>query len=436
MLGWRKRCWGPLAMAGILLSLIGCAGGGLPQGTTAGGALDELVASIGGLGDLGSKVEDAFSVLRTNVTTGPLAAGPTRAVSNLGADALAAEGLDVPVASILAEVTGAATGVPIEHGRLGGQFVCDDPNSDSYSSAGSFAGRWVGADGQEICTIEGRFEPLPPDEVPPLLAGAGVFEGRLLDPNGVEQGILRGRYGHRAEGPGRFFGRWFDVDEHLRGVLKGFWHDLAGTGGGKFAGRWAAFNICEEVATLPAFEFEPGDVGGLDELEIEAGLPVVVAGAGLEAAVDADGLGVRGALPDEPPCIDPNTPHGYVGGRYRPHDPNDPNALGDGILRGRWRGPAGHMLGFVRGYYEAIDQETEDGPHVMGRFYAKYTAADGTLLGYVRAAYGRGLHGVGVFRGEYLDLNKEKRGEVQGRWRHVLGRPGGAWRGVWYGAEL
>lgn len=378
-----------------------------------------------------TKDEAVYRVLGEPVETG-LSDEFTVATDGLlnvpAADALAPallEEVAVSEEAMLAEVAG--DDASTVHGRLAGRFWHDVPTAASDESGGIFQGQWVAADGTPLGFIHGRYRPLAAAELAAGLSGGGVFFGQYVDLQGRFQGFLRGRYGHALAGAGLFFGRWFDREDQLAGVLKGHWRDEPGTGGGVLAGRWAGFDLCAEVATLPEYGFEAGDFGGLEAVRVDP------------AAISSElERGLFGAAPaaaalDEWPCLDPNVPHGFLRGHYAPA-PDD--LTPDGIVRARWFTPHAVLVGVMRGVYEPFPLPEEAGPgQLLGRFYCRYQDTTGQVRGYVRGVYGLSAHYVGVFRGAYFDVNGVQRGDVLGRWRIAPQHLGGPLRGVWFGSE-
>nr|QDY92658.1 hypothetical protein fos2004AM_00027 [uncultured Planctomycetota bacterium] len=440
--------WG--ALVGVVLMVWyggGCLDGSLPA---------DLADALG-LGEAETAVKDAavFSLLQdtVDVDSADLATQTVDEAANFAeSETLYAEvsldAVELPEESILEDVLTSSGGPPIVHGRLGGRFWSDVPGSSSDQSGGIFRGRWIAADGQPLGVVRGQYRPLRPGDLPAGLIGGGVFHGKYVDREGHFRGLLRGRYGHGPEGRGLFFGRWFDRHDRLVGILKGDWRDEPGTEGGSFAGRWAAFNLCEEVATLPEYEFEEGDFGGFDTSD------EVLAAEEILAEEQPDPLQIRIEnepdllLADEPPCIDPDLPYGFLRGWHRPsiaEDESEPPV--DGVFRGRWRTANGVVVGVLFGRYEPLPPEEdpsavlggENPPtegRVMGKFYGKYVNSSGQFRGFVRGVYGASVHDVGVFHGHYFNPNTEAQGTLLGRWDHAPQRPGGPFFGFWYGVDL
>lgn len=361
----------------------------------------------------------------------------------------------------------------IARGGLAGEFFNDDPAADSFSSPGEFRGRWFSSSGEPNGLLRGRYHPLPPEDVPPGLVGAGVFEGRFADPDGRVHGLLRGRYGRDREGRSLFFGRWLDRHDRLIGLLRGHWEDIPDTGGGEFRGHWAAFNLCREIESSL-----PGEDGGGDA-ELEAALD----------ALTADGVDPDTAFEDQPavgdpneppiveepdvrlhggpPCVDPTGPHGFLRGWHRPipPDPNQPDVR-RGVLRARWHSFNGRISGRLLGHYAAHadaglapadhDAGAQDGgqtaiddpqatgaaegepplARTLGVFRFRYENRNGEIRGYAHGEYGVSANGVGVFRGRYFSPDGEPRGVIRGRWDNAPDRPGGPLFGVWAGIDL
>jgi len=363
----------------------------------------------------------------------------------------------------------------------------DHPDSTSDSSGGIFRGHWFAAVGPVQGVFRGQYRPLGPDELPDGIRGGGVFHGRYVDNEGKFRGFLRGRYGHGGDGRGLFIGRWLDRHERFVGVLKGHWRDEPEVNGGTLAGRWAAFNVCDEADSLPEVHFEDGDFGGFDAsdepVDIDGmtatDLAVGVNGTFLRVADDGgdaidDALEVDEPLdPDvvdigqEPDlrhgedvfCLDPARPHGFLRGWHTPFPP-DGERLGDGWFRGHWRTAEGDIVGVLFGrweYRDAPDDQPEgnleeemvadgDGhnappsaqPHGRrhGVFYGKYVSRSGVFRGFVRGVFGEGHHNLGVFRGRYFNAEEEAKGVLRGRWSNAPGQLGGPLFGAWSGVRL
>ncbi len=334
------------------------------------------------------------------------------------------ESEDVSVAD---DVGGLDADVPAGHGRLHGQYRHDLPDATSDTVGGVFRARWRSADGLERGVMRGEYWPLPAGEMPLGLLGGGVFHGKYIDAKGVFRGVVRGCYGHGVAGRRLFFGHWIDATGQFVGVLKGHWRDEPGTGGGHLWGRWAAFNICDETEALPDVAFAPDDFGGLTATD-----------ENLDTFGDDGGDVVLAVQPDVvnadgPPCIDPDTPHGFLHGWHREFA--DPNVPG-GWLLGRWRTADGNLVGYLIGRFEPVPPTSvETGAQVAGKFYGKYVSLTGHFHGFIRGAYGRTKHKLDVFRGQYFGFDGVLKGELRGRWAGAPQRPGGPFFGVWYGEE-
>ena len=356
--------------------------------------------------------------------------------------------------SILSDATTPEGEPPAAYGPLAGRFWNDVPDLTSDESGGIFRGRWMANDGRPLGVLRGEYHPHRANEMPDGLAGGGVFHGKYIDNAGHFRGVLRGRYGHGPDGRGLFFGRWFDRHERLVGILKGHWRDEPDTQGGSFAGHWVAFNLCDEVATLPELEFEDNDFGGYDTSD------VALAGIAYDLIDETSLTSEPDVLnTDGPPCIDPNLPFGWLRGRYRPgppegEDPNlpppleakDPNLPG-GVFHGHWHGMNYAVTGKLFGHYEPRPPDPNEVVFIPGEepppegwihgvFYGKYVGQDGTFRGFLRGVYGRSVHGLGVFHGHYFDGSGMEKGVLLGRWAHTPHRPGGPFFGVWFGEDL
>lgn len=393
--------------------------------------------------DVAMKDEVTFQALRAPVEPDALAdASAAVEPIDAAADVAVAELVDalaVPLEAIVAEVTdgdGPAAALPFGHGRLAGHWHPDDPNANNEFGVGAFLGRWMTHDGASIGVVVGRYQPLRPSSLPPGLARGGIFVARCVDANGSLIGHLRGRYGNGPERPGVFFGRWRDADERLVGVVKGHWRSDPNVPGGHFAGRWATFDLCEEVASLPAMDIAADDFGGLAPVDELA--PVDLLG---DAAYESSAT--LAEEPDlvyaEPTCLDPALPRGFYRGYYMPVNSTDPNQPYAGRWHARWRNGAGTLIGHLIGVYVPIAPEpparSDAGPLVLGRFYAKYVDVNGQFRGFVRGHYGISERGLGVMRGHYTDADGNQIGDVIGRWRHAPNRPGGPVFGFWWGLE-
>ena len=334
---------------------------------------------------------------------------------------------DAEDVSVTAEVGVTAPEYAVAHGRLRGKYLHDLPDGTSDTTGGVFRGRWLAANGEERGVLRGEYWPFEPGQAPLGLLGGGVFHGKYIDADGEFRGVLRGRYGHGLAGRRLFFGHWIDAGGQLVGVLKGHWRDEPGTGGGRFWGRWAAFNLCDETDSLPPVTFEEGDFGGFTETDEDLG---TLGDDGGDVVIEEQADVV---VADGPPCIDPNTPHGFLHGWHR--EWADPNATG-GWLYGRWRSADGRLIGYLIGRYELLPPATEEtGAQAEGKFYGKYVSLTGHFHGFIRGAYGRTEHKLDVFRGQYFGAAGVLKGELRGRWADLANRPGGPFFGVWYGEE-
>lgn len=408
---------------------------------------EQLPQELGGSTDLanlaaGLKDEEILQALRNPVDLADLTQldEQTTLAATALSDTLALPEVTLPEDSIFDEITidpNADPG-PIIHGKLAGRFWSNDPNTGSDHAGGLLRGQWLNHTGDPVGTIHGHYHPLPLGDLPGGLTGGGVFRGRYFDDQGELRGLLRGRYGHGPEGRALFFGRWYDQANHLVGVLRGTWTDDPNTPGGHFAGRWAGFNLCDELDSLPTYEFDPVDFGGFDAADEPVDeLPAEPPPHGVIGPMDPP-------LIELPPCVDPNQPFGMLRGWYMPYpppaqvDPNDPNApVADGSFRGRWRTARGIVVGHLLGRYENLPPGEDEGDGVLlGKFYGKYVDLSGRFRGFIRGAYGRSAHGVGVFRGEYFNAAGDAQGVLLGHWRIAPQRPGGPYGGFWFGADL
>ncbi len=385
--------------------------------------VDELVA--------GAKDEVVYQALRTPVAASAAmsvdtAAEPATFV--LSADTGAEPGIGL--ASIAMEVDGAG-GVPLIHGRVVARYGPVASNNDP-NAAGPIVGTWLAADGTATGHVVGHYHPTTPSNLPPGIVAGGVFHGRILNDANELIGHFRGRYGNGPNRPALFFGRWFSAADQLVGVLKGHWRTLPDVPGGQLFGRWAAFDLCNEIETLPAYPFDAGDVGGYEAadspLPFSATRPEPVAVAAPLEATDGN----------EWPCLDPNEPRGLFRGFYHPHDPNAGEPVPGGILRARWMTLGGRVVGHLFGHYEPFADPEQDDPNagqLLGRFYGRYLGPDGTFRGFVRGVYGTSSNGVGLLRGEYLDADTVPQGALLGRWRFAPQHVGGPLGGFWYGTD-
>lgn len=332
---------------------------------------------------------------------------------------------------------------PVAAGTLAGRFANDRPDSNSDESNGAFRGDWMDADGNVVGTIRGEYFALPGVELPDPLTGGGVFRGKLINLDGRFLGFLHGRYGHAEGEPGLFFGRWFDREMRVVGVMRGRWMDDPSTNGGHFHGEWAAFDVCAIGAALPEIEFEDGDFGGYDT-RAESVDVAAFNDAAVLARVDIADT----ADTPVPPCIDPNEPYGFLRGRRVAFAPTDDNPLPlDGGFRGHWLVADGTVDGALLGRWAVLAAPGEgadaagDDPAVrpfarLGVFHGKIVDSDGEALGFIRGVFGVRWYGLGVFRGEYFDASGEPAGVLRGRWDHTRRHAGGPFFGTWNGDEL
>ncbi|MFH1747555.1 MAG: hypothetical protein ABIG44_10975 [Planctomycetota bacterium] len=430
----------------VLMCFAGCPVDSLVTTLPAGTTVDNLTDTLGDVTN-SLKEEAVFQVLQEMVPTDPVAPATLTADEpanfaedvNLYADA-STTAVEISEASILADVSIADGGQLFAVGTLAGRFWNDVLDSNSDESGGMFRGRWLAANGQPLGVLRGEYRPLRNEALGLGLQGGGVFHGKFIDTEGHFMGVLRGRYGHAADGAGLFFGRWFDRHNRLIGILKGHWHDEAGTQGGLFAGRWAAFNLCDELATLSDPLFAAGDFGGLEATdELVELTPADFDPTPLNREPDL-------LLTEDPPCIDPDQPHGFLRGWHVPFADGSQPPDDVGIIRGKWHAANGVHLGWLIGHYvpeppgNALELNPEDGDpeegQLLGRFYGKYVDRTGYFRGFIRGGYGVSAHGLGVFRGHYYDRTGQEMGALQGRWTHAPERPGGPFFGIWFGTDL
>ncbi len=329
-------------------------------------------------------------------------------------------------------------GIIRARGGLAGVYFNEDPTRPG----GQFHGRWFAANGDPIGTLGGHYRPVPPDELPPGIVAGGVFEGRFVDSDGNYRGTIRGRYGHRAGQPGLFFGRWFDRNNQLIGILGGRWIDEPETDGGVFRGHWAAINFCDEAGDLsenlipvpPAVDPEAGDdVMPSDEQSLD------LADQLLAEEVESTDIFEQPDLQfgdGDVPCVPPDAHFGFLRGWHVEADPPDPNVPGPhGVLRGHWRDARGVLHGHFVGRWRALPPDHEPGP-VRGTFRARWVDEEGNIHGTLTGVYGVGRHGLGVFRGRYFDADGQPLGVMFGRWGEAPDRPGGPMFGVWIGVDF
>lgn len=352
-------------------------------------------------------------------------------------------------------------GPPGPHGELAGRFMNDRPDSDSSHSPGVFQGRWFGAGGEVQGLLAGDYHPVRPDELPPGIVGGGVFQGHYVGNDGRFRGFLRGRYGHAEDGRGMFVGQWHDRHLRLLGVLRGHWEDAADRNGGRFAGRWAAVNVCDEADGLATVETDqdPAVEAELDALEVELDGLVAAEAAAVDAFAEfEDEVSVEG-IDDEPDVLESDRPcvenAGFIRGWHMPGLPDgfEPNHPADGVWRARWRDASGEHRGHVRGLWahrERPDDEPnepnepapgpDDGdgdgdgmhhPRVRGTFAGRVFNAADAPIGVIRGVYGVGRHRMGVFRARFFNLDGEPRGALRGRWDNAPDRRGGPMFGRW-----
>lgn len=437
-----------------LLSLAGCPRGAtsIPEEIDASAESDAALQVLGETvttADL-SKAQFSPEVQSVDVAaeTGDVTATPTTVA-------------DVPFESIELDPTAVFEDARVEvgeliraHGGLAGRFVTDRPDGTSDEVGGEFNGRWFSANGEIRGRVHGEFRHQPAGELPPGLAGGGVFHGRYINADGQFAGFIRGRYGHLLEGRGFFFGYWFDRNDRLLGVLKGHWDDEDTGGGGVFLGRWAAFNICDEAASLPETSFElltPDEVDAVEGLTLTQAALDVAAVVDVDEAEDVEVLQEPNVNYDaEGPCIDPDAPYGFLRGWHRalppqdPNNPSDPNDPGDpnapqtphGVMHARWFSVNAAISGHLLGRWVALGVEPGEGAQVLGHFHARYVNRSGEIRGSIHGVYGVSEHHLGVFRGQYFDADGTPLGVLAGRWTKAPDRPGGPLFGMWAGVEF
>lgn len=437
------------------------------------------------------QVFDALSMLSTSAPSGASSASATFPDAMIDAieapaqsasefNAVGFDAIEISEEEIAADVATSRGGRrPFRHGGLAGRFLNDRPGGSSNNSAGQFRGEWFNAAGEVIAHLNGVYQPLRPDELPPGIVGGGLFEGRLMSVEGRPEGVLRGHYGHGRNSRGAFVGRWLDVEGHMIGALRGFWRDVPESGGGVFAGRWGAYRICDEADSL--IDDPSIDEQGLDALALNALLqPADAAGAiTLEVSPQIDEQSDMRLLPEgsTAPCVEPGTPHGFLLGRHWPlrPDPDQPRRprggfAGDWVgadrelsarVIGRWIAratdgddggvplmsdddaatagaglfaPAGAGLTPSDDGIDGLGASPADGPQrgrVLGHFQGVIVGGDEQVRGYVSGAFGVSAHGAQVFRGQFLNADERPLGHIRGRWAQNPNRPGGPIFGVW-----
>jgi len=396
------------------------------------------VEDLGGLSDPATQAapdQNVYQVLGelTDKDTSNLDVTTTDELPNFGeSDVLYAvepEELDAATTDIpadLSEIDG-----PVARGTLAGHFINDRPDSDSAHSSGVFRGQWLDSAGGVVGVVRGEYRPVRPENLPDGLVGGGRLHGRIIDPDGRFAGAVRGHYGLTAEGRSFFAGRWEGRLGRLIGRFWGLWLDDPNVNGGTFAGRWVAFNLCDEIATLPEYPFESGDFGGLEPADeaAPAALPVPAEIATPDdTELPAELNLIDGPQNDWPDCIDPNAARGTLRGWHAPY--RDPEQLG-GTLFAHWRNANGRIVGALVGRYEP----PPDDQRLNGVFYGKYVDLTGRFRGFARGAYGRSNNGVGVFRGRYFNRAGEVKGVMLGHWADHPRRPGGPFVGFWAGRD-
>lgn len=371
-------------------------------------------------------------------------------------DPAAGDPAEVTEETILAEA-GVEDGRPLPpHGRLVGRFhlvspgqvqedVAKEDDGDvggdtdhGVKRVGVLRGRWFSANEELAGVFRGRYRPASPDHLPAGIVAGGTFRAKYVDRDGRFRGFMRGKYGRSENGRSLFYGYWRDRHHRIVGVLKGHWDEEPDTNGGTMAGRWIAFNVCDEADSLPDVDISEEDLSDLEapvseDIPAKAGDPEQ--GEPLDAEIDLH-------LADVPPCIDPGRPFGFLRGWHRPLLSDAPADVGKGILRGHWRGVRGLVAGTLLGRYKQLPHVADDpaaevvGPHVIGVFAGRYVNYSGEIRGHIRGQYGVSVHGVGVFRGKYYNADDEEMGVIRGRWANHPHRPGGPFFGVWHGLEL
>ncbi len=392
----------------------------------------------------------------------------------------AGETIDVEVSEDSAVGDVAPDGGAVAHGTLVGMFINDIDNSDSTRSGGLFRGVWADSAGNKLGVVRGEYQPVSPDELPDGLIGGGVFWGKYIGSDGKFRGILRGRYGHVADGQARFVGRWLDAKLRRIGVIKGHWRDEAASDGGTFNGRWAAYNLCNEVDAIALNE--TGDSISGDEVAL---LSAAAAGSMLDGSASGAATADPAAQASDSPCIDLNGVHGFLVGVWMP-GLGDPSQAGsgrrgrtydDGLISGEWRDADNVRVGTFSGFYEVFadhaageghddesasdlpgdnsgsndsgdevdggsdalddddssDDEDDDRPRrrIEGAFIGKVVSDSGEVLGYIRGLYGKSVNNVGIFRGHYLNAEGRVRGKLGGRWAASPDSDSGTMTGMW-----
>lgn len=454
--GWRLRTAGSGVAAALLLT--GCPNGTSPLSGLEGGApvTDEDVYKV-----LASaaKAFDASDDEAFDTADEPAFFGEDAEKYDLPGDPRVAVSED----SVAGDVANEDGDRPVVQGTVAGEFLTDDASATSDQSGGVYRGQWLNADGALDGHVRGEFRPFDAARLPPFIVGGGRFHGKLVNAAGRFRGRMRGLYGHTADGRTLFVGRWFDRHERLVGVLKGHWDDEA-AGGGTFAGRWAAFDVCGESAALDDLPFAADDFGGLSDADLDLDAHAARPAAGGAAATEREDRDVS-LDPDDTPlereadldldkrglCIDADEPHGFVRGWHRPHGAEAAaEARGDGAFQADWHSRGGERTGYIVGVYElrraasddaaedgddddaddAIDDDGDDHGDDSGDDEADDPAADGDSSGRGGAARdgaGRGSRGTA---GASAGSPRRTHGAFYGRWFDRDGAFGGYVRGV------
>ncbi|TWT41922.1 hypothetical protein RAS1_30460 [Phycisphaerae bacterium RAS1] len=432
-------------------ALDGSGDGALPGGGTTDGSGDNGSGTDGDGGTPGVSDDGVFALLGAAAATdeadefdAPADSPPYFGENSaLYTDASGAR-IDVSTGSIAGDVGERRGDLPDPQvtGGVRGRWIPERDGDDPDRVGGVIRGLWFNHENDAVGALRGVYIPIDPDNLPEGIVGGGLIRAKIVDLNGRFRGILRGRYGHSADGRHLFAGRWFDRFQRLVGVVRGHWRDVEDKPGGVFAGRWAGFSICGEAGSMPDVRFEPNDFGNIAATD-EPALPS-------DDEIDPDEVGfdddpaVDGATVED--CIDLDGRFGFLRGWHLPR-PIDSDGDGEpdrrgGVFAAHWRTAGGDVEGVLMGHYVAReddaagDGDQPPGPRVRGRFYGRVLNSDGELIGYVRGVYGRGRFGLGVFRGQYFDAEKEPQGVLRGRWDDAPNRPGGPLLGVWRGVEL
>lgn len=342
--------------------------------------------------------------------------------------------------------------------------IAGDSARRDFVKAGVFRGKVIAPNGRFLGFVHGRFGALE--------GGPSLMYGIIRDRFHRFFGVMKGQWVSEAEGKGgSFSGQWAQLDVCFEvNSLPDYPFeegDFGGLNGSDASGDGT--HDSGAIQSHRSIETETRERMELDDTEFRD-----------------DTLARRdGKLPV---CVDPEKPHGFIGGWYvgglrsgrKESECEVPDA--SSLFFGLWRSGYHRVHGFLQGYTTVVSSEAhgggggagkdpaenaskrmtgpnvgvvptraaapkspkgagpmrsgQDEGEVHGVFYGRIFDPQRNVIGYMRGAYGRSVHGVPVFRGQYFGADGAPKGALGGRWGNHPRKPGGPFFGLWSGEDL